>query len=170
MAAPAFVRASPRSAAAVAAAPAPAAPAPTLTPAPAAPAPAAAPGAGAAAAAAATATAVVVAAAAVAVVVVAAAAAAAAGAAGVALYAVCARPYFAFVCPSFARLFCRYPVTLVWPPFGLRSRSFALVCARSFVWPSFGFVRARSCSYGLWWGSLRALQPSISNRNLVHTW
>jgi hypothetical protein len=34
-------------------------------------------------------------------------------------------------------------------------------CARWFVWPSFRFVRARSCYFGLWWGSLRALQPLV---------
>jgi hypothetical protein len=77
----------------------------------------------------------------------------------------------------------RYPVALVWPSFGLRSRSFAPAClgahlcrsplpcytCLAFVWPSFGLVWAL---LGFGW-SLCVLSGllfmSISNTQLVHT-
>ena len=77
---------------------------------------------------------------------------------------------FAFVCPSFVLIhtfFLLLPshacVASVWP-------SFTLVCAWSFVWPLFGFIHDWSCHFWPWWGTLCALQPYISNTNLVYRW
>jgi hypothetical protein len=80
------------------------------------------------------------------------------------MYAVCACLYVAFICPLFV-LICAATWSCVWP-------LFTLVCTHLCLFiclPSFGFVHAQSCPFGLWWGSLHALQPSISNANLVHT-
>ena len=59
---------------------------------------------------------------------------------------------------AFVRADPRYPITHVGPWFGLRSRSFALVLCPLVC---LAFVRVRSCYFGLWWGSLRALQPLV---------